>query len=379
MRIYDVRGLISLRMLLWGVLAAIGIWPISGYTQAQDSLQLKPDSVQTKQKTARLPVDVRVRRVILQYETTVSFLMPEGEFNASFEKRFGNFSSLTTARYNFLKGEMGFSFQNIFTKYRIVPQLQVYDKLLFVPIFDRGRLWRREQGILFGGRFLFGLPANWFTNFGYIRFSYPSTVNVQQLESQAYTAISQTLGAEVDSVQFWGLVSNGTVEIQLDKAFPFMGSKLNFWQLQLRSRGKTTNHRFSVEGELQWITLLSGEKPPPRFLGGPNRLTAYERNEFSGVNLLYIGLLTNFHLYKKHLTVIKDFGLYKIKFGVHTEVGQAGGDVQMRDFRRYHGSLGLGFSAVTAYKKMRAFEIFLFAYKKLQRDPDLKYYFGFRL
>ncbi|MDQ7052225.1 MAG: hypothetical protein Q9P14_04785 [candidate division KSB1 bacterium] len=362
-----------------GLVGLLLVCQSPGRAQTPPAASEKPDSVRAAEKSSRLPVDVRVRRVILQYETTVSFLMPEGEFNASFEKRFGHFSSLTRARYNFLKGEMGFSFQNIFTKYRIVPQLQVYDKLLFVPIFDRGRLWRREQGILFGGRLLFGLPANAFTNFGYYRFSYPSTVNVQQLESQAYTSISQSLGAEVDSVRFWGLVSSGTVEIQLDRAFPFMGSRLNFWQLQLKSRGKTTNHRFSVEGRLHWVSLLKGEKPPPCYLGGPNQLSAYERNEFSGVNLLYVGLLTNFHIYKKHLTVMKDFGLYEIKFGIHTEVGQAGGDRQMRDFRSYHGSLGLGFSAVSAYKKMRAFEIFFFIYKKLQSDPDLKYYFGFRL
>ncbi len=326
-----------------------------------------------------LPVDVRVRRVILRYESTISFLMPEGEFNASFEKRFGNFSALTRARYNFLKGEMGFSFQNIFTKYRFVPQFQVYDRLLFVPIFDHERLWRREQGLLIGGRILFGLPVNSFTNFGYVRFSYPSSVNVRELDSQAYTAISQSIGAEVDSVRFWGLVSSGTFEMQLDRAFRFLGSRLSFWRLHLRSRGKTTNHKFSVEGEFHWVSLLGGEKPPPMFLGGPNRLTAFERNQFSGVNLVYAGLLTSVSVFKKRLPVIHQFSIHEWKLGLHSEVGQAGGDRQMRNLRSYHGSLGIGISAVTAYRGMRAFEVFFFAYRKLEADPNLKYYFGFRL
>ena len=345
---------------------------------AQDGSSSK-DSTRSAQAGKKFPVDVRVRRIILQYESTVSFLMPEGEFNASFEKRFGNFSSMTRARYNFLKGEMGFSFQNIFTKYRVVPQLLLYDRLLFVPLFDRDRVWRREQGIQLGGRFLFGLPMNAYTSFGYVRFSYPSTVNVRELDSQAYTMVSQSFGAELDSVQVGHIKSWGTVEMQIDKAFPFAGSKLNFWQFRMRSKGKLSNHVFSMEGEFQWITLLKGEKPPPRFLGGPNRMSAYERNQLSGINIFYAGLKTFANVYKQHLPLILNFGLYELKLGVHTEVGQAGGDREMRNLKSYKASLGLGFSAISAYRRTRAPEFFFFIYKKLERDRTLKYYFGFNL
>lgn len=329
--------------------------------------------------TGKLPVDVRVRRVILRYESVVSFLMPEGEFDASFEKRFGHFSSMTRARYNFLRGEMGFRFQNMYMKYRVVPQMTVYDKLTFVALFDHDRIWRREQGLQLGGRLLLPLPLNTFTNFKYLRYSFPSKINVQRLASQTFAMITQSFGTDVDSLRFLGFLHSGILEIDISRAFPFAGSSERFWQLVVRTRGESIHRRIRFGGELQWITLLSGETAPTRFLGGRNRLSAYDNNEFSGVNLFYAGFRTILPLCSHHLPLMLKAGLQEINLGVHVEIGQAGNDVAMRDWHHYHTSLGVGVSALTAYNKKRAFEIFFYTYTSFEMQMQRKYYFGIRL
>lgn len=332
---------------------------------------------------SKLPVDAKVRRLISKYESEVSFLLPEGEFDAAFEKKIAHFSAQTRVRYNFVRGEMGFALQNFYTRFRVVPQTQVYDRLHFVPIFEperTDRVWRREQGLQLGARVFLMQPLNAVTSFNYQRYSFPSTVNKQNLESQKVHSISQALGVEADSAHFFGFYNSGALELAVIRAFPNGGNHAQFWQLQLSTRGVSATDWLSIIGEAQLVSMLDqGEGVPLSFLGGRNRLSAYDANEFSGVNLLYVSAINRFHLNKqKALGLTGGFSLTEINFMLHTETGQIGLDHNLRDFSSYHASLGLGFNSVVAYRERRVFELFLNVYKALEPHRKLRYYFGFK-
>jgi len=347
---------------------------------AQEESEPKTSGPQNKpQDETRLPVDLKIRRLILKYEPEIAFFLPEGEFEAAFEKKIGHFSTHSRARYNFLRGEMGFSLQNIYTRFRLVPQIQVYDRLHFVPLFEPNRtdrVWRREQGIQLGAHVFFIQPINALTGFNYDRYSFPSTINQQNLDSQHVRSVSQALGVRADSSRFLGFYHSGAFEVAVIRAF----SRSNFWQLQISTRGIAETKWISIIGEARLVSMLdNGEGVPPSFLGGRNRLSAYDTNEFSGINLIYLSEINRFHLNKqKSLGLTGGFSLYEMDLLMHAEAGQIGLEAQLRDFSSYHVSLGVGFNTVVAYRERRAFELFFNVYKALEPHRNLRYYFGFK-
>ena len=348
---------------------------------AQQNPEDQPAETETKpQDEPKLSVDVKIRRVIFKYETEVSFLLPEGEFDAALEKKIGHFATQTRAKYNFVRGEMGFSLQNIYTKYRLVPQTQVYDRLHFVPLLAPARtdrVWRREQGIQLGLRVFFLKPINALTSFNYQRYSFPSNVNQQNLESQQIRSVSQSLGVQADSARFLGLYHSGVFEATIIRAFPFEKRESDFWQLQVSMRGASENEWLTVNGEIKLTSLIEGGGVPQTFLGGRNKLSAYNTNEFSGINLFYLSETNRLHLNKrKPLGLSKGFSLYETNLVLHLEAGQIGFDKKLRDFSTYHASTGLGLSSVAAYRQRRAFEMFFYVYHAWEANRELRYYFG---
>ncbi|MGH7597967.1 MAG: hypothetical protein ACREOI_16580 [bacterium] len=349
---------------------------------AQEEPEAESPAPETKpQDEPKLPVEVRMKRLVFKYETEVSFLMPEGEFDAALEKKIGHFATQTRARYNFLRGEMGFSLQNAYTRFNVVPQAQVYDRLHFVPVFEeqnrKDRVWRREQGVQLGARMFFMRPINALTSFNYQRYSFPSTVNTQDLETQQVRSIGQSLGVQADSSRAFGFYHSGFFDVEIVRAFPFGRTRSDFWQLHVATRGASENAWLSVIGEARLISLIEGQGVPLSFLGGRNRLSAYDVNEFSGINLFYLSQANRFHLNKrKPLDLVSGFSLHEANLVLHAEAGQIGFDKKVRDLSTYHVSVGFGFSGIAAYRQRRAFELFFFVYKALAIDRKPKYYFG---
>jgi hypothetical protein len=143
------------------------------------------------------------------------------------------------------------------------------------------------------------------------------------------------------------------------------------------TRGVSENTWLSVIGEARLISLIDGQGVPLSFLGGRNRLSAYDVNEFSGINLFYVSQANRFHLNKrKPLGLTREFSMYETNLVLHAEAGQIGFDKKVRDLSTYHVSVGLGFSGIAAYRQRRAFELFFFVYKAFETDRKLKYYFG---
>jgi hypothetical protein len=329
------------------------------------------------------PVDLKVRRLLSKYESEVSFLLPEGEFDAMLDKKIGHFATQARARYNFVRGEMGFSLQNLYTRFRVVPQTQVYDRLLFVPVFEpnrNDRVWRREQGVQFGARLFLYRPLNALTAFNYQRYSFPSEFNQQVLKSQQVHSVSQSLGVQADSARFLGFYHSGTLDLSIARAFPYDSNQAKFWQLQLSTRGIAETKRLAIIGEARLISMLdAGEGVPLSFLGGRNRLSAYDTNEFSGINLFYLSESNRFHLnQQKPVELTGGFSLLETDLIVHAEAGQIGLDNQVRDLSNYHVSLGAGFNSIVAYRQRRACELFFYMYKALEPQRQLRYYFGIK-
>ena len=330
------------------------------------------------------PADVKVRRLLSKYESEVSFLLPEGEFDATLEKKIGHFATQARARYNFVRGEMGFSLQNFYTRFRVVPQTQVYDRLLFVPVFEpnrKDRVWRREQGVQFGARLFLLRSLNALAAFNYQRYSFPSKINKQELNSQQVHSVSQSIGVQADSARFLGFHHSGTLDLAIVRAFPYDSNHAKFWQLQLSTRGIAETKRLAIIGEARLISMLdAGEDVPLSFLGGRNRLSAYDTNEFSGVNLFYLSASNRFHLNKQEPAGLTGgFSLLETDLIVHAEAGQIGQDRQVRNFSNYRVSLGAGFNSVVAYRQRRACELFFYAYKApYEPRRKLRYYFGIK-
>lgn len=363
---------------LFGLIMASSF--LAPFAMAQEEPETESPAAKP-QDEPKLPVEVKMKRLVFKYETEVSFLLPEGEFDAALEKKIGHFATQTQARYNFLRGEMGFSLQNAYTRFRFVPQMQVYDRLHFVPFFEeqnrKDRVWRREQGVQLGARIFFIPPLNTLTSFNYQRYSFPSTVNTQDLDTQQVHSVGQSLGMQADSSRFLGFYNSGLLEIEIVRAFPFGRNRSDFWQLQVATRGVSENSWISLSGEARLLSLIDGHGVPLSFLGGRNRLSAYNVNEFSGINFFYISQANRFHLNKrKPLGLISGFSMYETNLVLHAEAGQIGFDEKVRDLSTYHVSVGVGFSGIAAYRQRRAFELFFFVYKALEVGRKPKYYFG---
>ena len=335
---------------------------------------LHPQKPANKKST----VEQAVQRFALRLENEVSFLLPEGEFDLAFEKRFGSFLTQTRARYNFVRGELGFSLRNIYTRYRVVPQVQVYERLNFVPLFTRDRLWRREQGVQIGGRFFARVPLATFTSYNYERLSFPSSVNVQSLESQTVHSLAQGFSGKVDSLNFFGLQSSGIFELEIAKTLPFGTKDFDYWQLRLSTHGTLDRGLLSLRGRLRLVSLLGGKSAPPQFLGGRNRLSGFDSNEFSGVNLLYGSVINQLRLKKAPVPLLFNLFASEISVSSHLEFGQVGGENKVLDWRSYHGSLGFGIDSIASYRQALAFELFVFWYHGLEPGRESRYYVGIK-
>ena len=343
--------------------------------------QEEPEAPAATPDDSAATVEEKVRHLLSKYESEVSFLLPEGEFDAMLEKKIGHFATQARARYNFVRGEMGFSLQNNYNRFRVVPQTQVYDRLHFVPVFEANRadrVWRREQGLQFAARIFFFRPINALTGFNYQRYSFPSTVNQKVLSSQEVHSLSQAVGVQADSARFLGFYNSGTLDLAIVRAFPNGRHHAQFWQLQLLTRGIAEARWLAIIGEVRLVSMLDqGEGVPLSFLGGRNRLSAYDANEFSGVNLFYLSGSNRFHLNKeKAVDLAGGFSLFETNLIVHTEAGQIGLNEQVRNLANYHVSLGAGFNSIVAYRQRRACEFFFYTYKALEPRRNLRYYFG---
>jgi hypothetical protein len=276
---------------------------------------------------------------------------------------------------------MGFSLQNAYVRFRLVPEMQVHDRLLFVPLFEPvrpDRIWRREQGIQLGGRIFFFQPLTALTSFNYQRFSFPPRSTNRTWRRTRCTPW-QALGLQADSARFLGFHTSGWLDVGIVRAFPFGSTRSNYWQLQFATRGIAEGTWLSIAGEARVLALLEGNGVPVSFLGGRNRLSGYDTNEFSGINLVYLSESTRFHLNKKKpLGPVSGFSMHEINLVVHPEVGQIGFRAKVRDPDLYHFSIGIGFNSIAVYRQHRAFELFFYAYKVRESGRRPRYYFGIK-
>lgn len=369
-----VRRWCRLVALLWLVPAMSPVM-VFGQDEPETKENILPREETESEKTL---VEQEVWRFALRLGNEVSFLLPEGEFELTLEKRFGNFLTQTNARYNFVRGEIGFSLRHIYTRYRIVPQVQVYDRLNFVPLFSRDRFWRREQGVQLGGRFFARVPLATFTSYNYERLSFPSSVNVQSLESQAVHSVAQAFSGRVDSLFVMGFHTSGLFELELAKTLPLGTQDFDYWQLRFSATGAFDRGLFSLQGRFRLVSLLAGENAPPQFLGGRNKLSAFDSNEFSGINLLYASATTQLRLKREPVRLPLNLFASAISVSSHFELGQVGDESRMRDPRSYHASVGIGIDSIAAYRRSLAFEVFAFWYHGLEPGRESRYYVGIK-
>ena len=369
------RARLYLRVLL--SLLGGSIFPSPG--QAQDEPETKETILHSPQPAdGPSGVEQAVRRFALRFDNEISFLLPEGELNLAFEKRVGSFLAQSRARYNFVRGELGFSLRNIYTRYRVVPEVQVYDNLNFVPLFEKDRLWRREQGVQIGGRFFPRVPLATFTGYNYERLSFPSSINVRSLESKSVHSIAQGFSGRVDSLNFLGLRTSGIFELQLAKSLLFLNSDFNFWQFRLSTHGSLVRGAVSLRGRFRLISLLAGRSAPPQFLGGRDKLSGYGTNEFSGINLVYTSLSGHVRLKKRSFPLLLNLYTSELSVAGHLEFGQVGDEPRVLDRRHYHASIGAGIDGMISYRQGLALELFLFWYHGLEPGRDSKYYVGIK-
>lgn len=348
-----------------------------GPAPAQNSAQ--SDSAEAKDNGAQNPLDQRLRRLYQKLESEFAFLLPEGEFDVTLEKKVGYWLADANAHYNFVRGELGFLVRSFYNRFVILPQVKFQDRLMFVPLFSSDRTWRREQNVNLSGSIFLKRSIYTTTNFSAQRFSFPSSVNVRNLDSQHVNGIGQTFGARLDSLRLGGFRHTGNVETEVIRAVRAGGGKARFTQLRLASRGASENHLLRVSGRFEFLSLLGGRGAPLVFLGGRNKLSGFETNEFSGINMVYLSQHYALFLKKKHSKLLGNFSLASFNWIVHGEVGQAGADKELRNLSSYHFSLGTGWDGKVAYRGETGFQFFLYFYKGLEHNREMRYYVGVKI
>lgn len=340
----------------------------------------KTEATEEKKNTpAQDPLDMRVRRLYQKLESEFAFLLPEGEFDVTLEKKLGYWIADANAHYNFLRGEMGFYVRSFYNRFAVLPQLQFRDRLMFVPLFSSDRTWRREQSVHLSASIFFNPSLYTTTNFTMQRFSFPSSVNVRELESQQVNGIGQTLGARLDSLHVGGFRHTGNVETEVIRAVRTAGGEARFTQLRLASRGASENGFMRLSGQFSFLSLLGGYGAPAIFLGGRNKLSGFETNEFSGIDMVYLSQFYSFFLKKNPSNLWNNFALGSFNWMLHAEVGQAGADKELRDLSSYHLSVGTGWEGHLTYRGEKAFQFFLYVYKALEHNRTPRYYLGVKI
>ena len=357
-------------MLCSGVVALIAA--TSAFTQPA-APEPPPDSTKNSEPA---PLDMRLHRLWLKFESEIAFLLPEGEFDAALEKKFGHFLVLSNAQYNFVRGAMGFQLRNVYTRFRVVPQLAFHDRLDFVPLFSPERTWRREQGMK--AEVSLPLWASFYTatSFYIQRFSFPSSINFREIESQHIRSLGQTFGARADSTRFWGLTHTGILALEVARAFHVAGGEANFTQLSLAGNLVSQTARLSLINQLRSRSMLGGRGAPVVFLGGRGKISGYRENEFSGIDFIYFSHFERFSLKKGNMGLVSQLAVDEVNGALHVETGQIGNPGQLLHFSSYHTSIGAGAETVIAYRQQKAFELFLYVYKALEHDREPRYYFG---
>jgi len=348
--------------------------------QNEERAQPAKDSVAARSETQpQDPLDLRVRRLYQRLESEFAFLLPEGEFDATLEKKVGYWAAEANAHYNFVRGEMGFFVRSFYNRFALLPQLQFRDRLIFVPLFSSDRAWRREQSMNLAGTFFLKTSLYATTSLAAQRFSFPSSVNVRELDSQHINAIGQTFGARLDSVRALGFRHTGNLETEVIRAVQAAGGSARFTQLRLASRGASENKWMRLSGQFTFLSLVNGRGAPEIFLGGRDKLSGFDANEFSGINMVYLSQRYSFFIKKKPSALPGKFSLTAFNWMLHAEAGQVGADKELRDLSLYHVSLGTGWDGAVAYRGERAFQFFIYAYKGLEHDQNVRYYVGVKI
>jgi hypothetical protein len=357
-----------------------------GFAQAQENgiepEAGKTDTAATEEKEsapAQDPLDKRVRRLYQKLESEFAFLLPEGEFDVTLEKKLGYWLADANAHYNFLRGEMGFYVRSFYNRFAILPQVQFRDRLMFVPLFSTDRTWRREQNVNLSASIFIRPLLYTTTNVSVQRFSFPSSVNVRELESQQINGIGQTLGARLDSLDAGGFRHTGNVETEVIRAVRTAGGGARFTQLRLALRGASENGIVRLSGEFSFLSLLGGRGAPAVFLGGRNKLSGFETNEFTGIDMVYFSQFYSFFLKKTPSKAWNNFALGRFNWTLHAEVGQAGADKELRDLSLYHVSVGTGWDGFLTYRGEKAFQFFFYVYKALEHNRTPRYYIGVKI
>ncbi|MFQ5627473.1 MAG: hypothetical protein ACE5I1_01835 [bacterium] len=350
--------------------------PFHIYAQAEPE-KIHPAQIQESQAPPKgVPVDVQVKKVTLRYGSEVSFYMPDGEFAAFFRKKFGYFSTITQARYNFLRGEIEFKNETFFAKYKIAPQFVVTDRLMFVPLFDRDNIWRREQTMQVGLLLPIRHPFQTLTSFKFTRYTYPSLSKPQNLESYRALGFSQAFSAEIDSSRIFGMPFRGAIHFQIDKAFPYTNSNANFWQLSVRGWQTSELPYVTITNAIDRIALVKGNNPPLRFLGGMDKLSAYHTNELSGYGLSYFSSKIRVHLLCSNHDFYRNWGIARTDFVIHLEAASLAGGKNASNTQAFHTSLGMGLQIGCSFGGDRLFNVFFLAYNRIDPSGQPRFYFG---
>jgi hypothetical protein len=169
------------------------------------------------------------------------------------------------------------------------------------------------------------------------------------------------------------------VETEVIRAVRTAGGEARFTQLRLASRGASENGFMRLSGEFSFLSLLGGFGAPAVFLGGRNKLSGFDTNEFSGIDVVYLSQFYAVFLKKNSSKLWNNFALSRFNWMLHAEVGQAGADRELRDLATYHFSLGTGWDGVVSYRGTRAFEFFFYVYKALEQNRNPRYYVGVKI
>lgn len=323
-----------------------------------------------------LPVEISVRRVMLSQRSEATFYVPDGDFRAAFKKKFGEFLTLTQTRYNFSRGEIEFRSEIYFTGLRMMPQFQIADRLIFVPLFGRERMWRREQDMGVGGRLMLSPLSSIQVGIGYRKIAYPSAENRQQLESARIATARLLVRIAVDSSRFVGGLGSAAVQAALEKAIPFAGARTNYWQLALNASAAARYGRLTLMLQAQLVDALHGRDMPLQFFGGFRRLAIFENDALRGTSLLYGSWTNRFAIYRYQPEAGENLRIGQIELLLLGELGQVGRKIHYLTPAAYIKAYGFGLSVTPAIDQHQIFDVYLVISRSADDRGSQRLYIG---
>ena len=324
------------------------------------------------------PVKIRVRRIAFRAGNEYSINIPDLEFHVLLQKQFDAINSSVIADYDYSRKDMGFGMSHALNTFVVNPGISVNDNLYFREVFsDSTGIWSRKQSL---SPFLvheFDEKTTLGMNFVFEREWSPKRREGSDIV-HFYDYMLRLIYIYQDS----NPVEIKTFTISAERSFRVLRGQYNYFLLSVdiqyeRILSKYTTYRNNVG----FTGNVTPQQSPLFFIGGPNTLLGFEKDEFWGRRVFFTQNLFEWKPLPDFSFTIKNIPFRQLSFITQIDIGQVRGARNIVDLKTQSENvkvgIGCGFGFNTDLPYMPNTPLYFIIASPSDNIQDMKFYAGF--